>query len=99
MRKPSVYSLQRLGEEEFPISRSGIFRDNVRVFLRDFAEVEEYFDGDPGLMQAIGPRSQQRHVTNRMGDFNAIVDYPPAPKLSPPASPTTAPAAANTVHW
>ncbi|RID74548.1 hypothetical protein BRARA_B01641 [Brassica rapa] len=41
-RKPSVYSLQRLGEEEFPISRSGSFRDNVRVFLRDFAEVEEY---------------------------------------------------------
>lgn len=41
-RKPSVYSLQRLGEEEFPISRSGSFRDNVRVFLRDFAEVEDY---------------------------------------------------------
>ncbi len=46
-----------------------------------FAEVEEYFDGDPGLMQAIGPRSQQRQVTNRMGDFNAILDFPPAPKL------------------
>lgn len=41
-RRPSVYSLQRLGEEEFPISRSGSFRDNVRVFLREFAEVEEY---------------------------------------------------------
>jgi cytochrome c peroxidase len=48
-----------------------------------FAEVEEYFDGDPGLMQAIGPRSQQRQVTNRMGDFNAIIDLPPAPKLGP----------------
>ena len=48
-----------------------------------FAEVEEYFDGDPGLMQAIGPRSQQRQVTNRMGDFNAILDFPPAPKLGP----------------
>ncbi len=48
-----------------------------------FAEVEEYFDGDPGLMQAIGPRSQQRQVTNRMGDFNAIIDFPPAPKLGP----------------
>jgi cytochrome c peroxidase len=48
-----------------------------------FAEVEEYFDGDPGLMQAIGPRSAQRQVTNRMGDFNAIVDNPPAPKLGP----------------
>jgi hypothetical protein len=48
-----------------------------------FAEVEEYFDGDPGMQQAIGPRSQQRQVTNRMGDFNSILDYPPAPKLGP----------------
>lgn len=48
-----------------------------------FAEVEEYFDGDPGMQQAIGPRSQKREVTNRMGDFNAIIDFPPAPKLSP----------------
>jgi len=48
-----------------------------------FAEVEEYFDGDPGLMQAIGPRGAQRQITNRMGDFNAILDYPPAPKLTP----------------
>lgn len=48
-----------------------------------FAEVEEYFDGDPGMMQAIGPRSQQRVVTNRMGDFNSIIDFPPAPKLTP----------------
>ncbi|MEZ5974047.1 MAG: cytochrome C [Planctomycetota bacterium] len=48
-----------------------------------FAEIEEYFDGDPGMMQAIGPRSVQRQVSNRMGDFNAILDYPPAPKLSP----------------
>lgn len=48
-----------------------------------FAEIEEYFDGDPGMQQAIGPRSQQRAVTNRMGDFNAILDFPPAPKLTP----------------
>ncbi len=48
-----------------------------------FAEVEEYFDGDPGLMQALGPRGAQRQITNRMGDFNAILDYPPAPKLTP----------------
>ena len=48
-----------------------------------FAEIEEYFDGDPGMMQHIGPRSQQRSVTNRMGDFNAILDFPPAPKLGP----------------
>ncbi len=48
-----------------------------------FAEVEEYFEADPGIQQAIGPRSQKREVTNRMGDFNAILDFPPAPKLGP----------------
>jgi hypothetical protein len=48
-----------------------------------FAEVEEYFDGDPGLMQAIGPRGVQKQISNRMGDFNAILDFPPAPKLNP----------------
>lgn len=51
--------------------------------LDHFSEVEEYFDGDPGMMQAIGPRGAQRQITNRMGDFNAIIDYPPAPKLGP----------------
>ncbi len=48
-----------------------------------FAEVEEYFDGDPALQQAIGPRGAQRQITNRMGDFNSILDNPPAPKLTP----------------
>ena len=48
-----------------------------------FSEVEEYFDGDPGMMQAIGPRAAKREVTNRMADFNAIIDNPPAPKLDP----------------
>jgi cytochrome c peroxidase len=51
--------------------------------LDHFAEVEEYFDGDPGLQQAIGPRGAKREITNRMGDFNAILDNPPAPKLTP----------------
>ena len=51
--------------------------------LDHFAEVEEYFDGDPGLMQALGPRGAQRQITNRMGDFMAILDFPPAPKLDP----------------
>jgi hypothetical protein len=51
--------------------------------LDHFCEVEEYFDGDPGLMQAIGPRGAQRHITNRMGDFCALIDNPPAPKLGP----------------
>jgi cytochrome c peroxidase len=46
-----------------------------------FAEVEEYFDGDPALMAAIGGRNLQKPQTNRMGDFNAIIDFPPAPKL------------------
>ena len=48
-----------------------------------FAEVEEYFDGDPGLMQALGPRGVQKQINNRMGDFNAILDCSPAPKLGP----------------
>ena len=48
-----------------------------------FSEVEEYFDGDPGMQQAIGPRAVKREVTNRMGDFNSIIDVPPAPKLNP----------------
>jgi cytochrome c peroxidase len=48
-----------------------------------FSEVEEYFDGDPGMQQAIGPRAVKSEVTNRMGDFNALLDYPPAPKLDP----------------
>ncbi len=48
-----------------------------------FAEIEEYFDGDPGMMQHIGPRAHQKAVANRMGDFNAILDFPPAPKLGP----------------
>lgn len=51
--------------------------------LDHFSEVEEYFDGDPGLMQAIGPRGVQKQISNRMGDFNAILDFPPAPKLGP----------------
>jgi cytochrome c peroxidase len=46
-----------------------------------FAEVEEYFDGDTTLLAAIGGRHLQRAQTNRMGDFNAIIDFPPAPKL------------------
>jgi hypothetical protein len=46
-----------------------------------FSEVEEYFDGDPGMQQAIGPRAVKSEVSNRMGDFNAIIDYPPARKL------------------
>ncbi len=48
-----------------------------------FAEIEEYFDGDPALMQALGPRGAQKQITNRMGDFNAILDFSPAPKLGP----------------
>jgi cytochrome c peroxidase len=48
-----------------------------------FAEVEEYFDGDPAVMQALGPRGVQKQISNRMGDFNSILDFPPAPKLGP----------------
>ena len=48
-----------------------------------FAEIEEYFDGDPAMMQAIGARGVQKAISNRMGDFNSILDFPPAPKLGP----------------
>jgi cytochrome c peroxidase len=46
-----------------------------------FSEVEEYFDGDISLQPQIGGRQLDRVSTNRMGDFNSIVDFPPAPKL------------------
>jgi cytochrome c peroxidase len=46
-----------------------------------FAEIEEYFDGDTTLLAAIGGRNLNRAQTNRMGDFNALIDFPPAPKL------------------
>jgi cytochrome c peroxidase len=48
-----------------------------------FAEVEEYFDGDTTMLAAIGGRDLQRGNTNHVGDFNAIIDFPPAPKLDP----------------
>jgi cytochrome c peroxidase len=52
--------------------------------LDHFAEVEEYFDGDPGsLGQPIGLANRQKQLTNRMGDFQALLDYSPAPKLAP----------------
>jgi hypothetical protein len=42
--------------------------------LDHFSEVEEYFDGDPGsLGQPIGLANRQRQLTNRMGDFSAIL--------------------------
>jgi len=46
-----------------------------------FAEVEEYFDGDTAMLAAIGGRDLQKAQTNHMGDFNGIIDFPPAPKL------------------
>jgi cytochrome c peroxidase len=49
--------------------------------LDHFAEVEEYFDGDTTMLAAIGGRTLQKSQTNHMGDFAAIIDYPPAPKL------------------
>ncbi|MCB9170047.1 MAG: cytochrome C [Flavobacteriales bacterium] len=48
-----------------------------------FAEVEEYFDGDQAMQAQIGPRGIQKSFSNRMGDFNSIIDFPPAPKLDP----------------
>jgi len=46
-----------------------------------FAEVEEYFDGDISLQPQLGGRQLDRVSTNRMGDFNSIIAWPPAPKL------------------
>jgi cytochrome c peroxidase len=46
-----------------------------------FAEVEEYFDGDIALQPQVGGRQLDRVSTNRMGDFNSIIGFPPAPKL------------------
>jgi len=46
-----------------------------------FAGVEEYFDGDTTLLAAIGGRNLQEIQINHMGDFNSIIDFPPAPKL------------------
>ena len=52
--------------------------------LDHFSEVEEYFDGDASSLGGpIGLANRQRVLTNRMGDFNAILDNPPAPKLDP----------------
>lgn len=50
--------------------------------LDHFAEVEEYFDGDISIQPQIGGRQADRVSTNRMGDFNSIVGFPPAPKLN-----------------
>ncbi|MDR3632194.1 MAG: cytochrome B6 [Isosphaeraceae bacterium] len=49
--------------------------------MEHFAEVEEYFDGDISLQPQLGGRQLDRPSTNRMGDFNAIIGWPPAPKL------------------
>ena len=44
-------------------------------------EIEEYFDGDSTMLEAIGGRGLLKSHTNHAGDFNAIIDFPPAPKL------------------
>lgn len=49
--------------------------------LDHFAEVEEYFDGDIGMQPQVGGRQLDRVSTNRMGDFMAILAFPPAEKL------------------
>ena len=49
--------------------------------LDHFSEVEEYFDGDISFQLQVGGRQLDRASTNRMGDFQSIVAWPPAPKL------------------
>ncbi len=46
-----------------------------------FAELEEYFDGDISLQLQLGGRQLDKPSTNRMGDFNSIIAWPPASKL------------------
>jgi cytochrome c peroxidase len=46
-----------------------------------FAELEEYFDGDISLQLQLGGRQLDKVSTNRMGDFNSIIAWPPAAKL------------------
>lgn len=55
-------------------------RRSIRT-LDHFAEVEEYFDGDISLQSQIGGRQLDKVSTNRMGDFQSIIAWPPAPKL------------------
>jgi cytochrome c peroxidase len=35
------------------------------------------------MLAAIGGRDLQKSQTNHVGDFNSIIDFPPAPKLDP----------------
>jgi cytochrome c peroxidase len=55
-------------------------RRSIRT-LDHFSEVEEYFDGDISLQPQIGGRQLDKVSTNRMGDFNSIIAWPPTPKL------------------
>jgi hypothetical protein len=63
------------------INRLFSLRRSIRS-LDHFSEVEEYFDGDIALQLQIGGRQLDRATTNRMGDFNNIIAFPPAPKLN-----------------
>jgi cytochrome c peroxidase len=61
---------------------NGMFSSRRAIRSLDhFSEVEEYFDGDIALQAQIGGRQLDRPSTNRMGEFNAIIGWPPAPKL------------------
>jgi cytochrome c peroxidase len=51
--------------------------------LSHFAGVGEFFGGDPGMQQAIGSRGASQSALDGISEFNAILDYPPAPKLTP----------------
>lgn len=41
-RTPKFYGLHTLAEPGCPISPSGLFRDNIRYFLQECAEPEQY---------------------------------------------------------
>ncbi|KAK9272792.1 hypothetical protein L1049_003169 [Liquidambar formosana] len=47
-RRPKLYGFHNFADQGSPINPSGPFRDNIRVFLRECAEVEDYnIDGMP----------------------------------------------------
>lgn len=74
------------------VSLRGVFaqrtfgsKRNLRS-LEDFTEVENntaYFDGDPVTAEMKGARHFNRQELAAMAAFQNIIDFPPAPKLTP----------------
>lgn len=48
-----------------------------------FSNVEEYFDSDPSVGEALGPKRLNHETLRQIQAFLNIIDFPPAPKLNP----------------